>query len=68
MNVWLSQVANHREFVSALGVGLLCGCVGVFIDIDHPISKWITGKIYRAIHIPLAIVSIGVIVYISTRY
>jgi uncharacterized membrane protein len=34
-----------------------CGLAGILVDIDHPITYWLTGKTTRADHIPLAIIS-----------
>ena len=34
-----------------------CGLAGILVDIDHPITYWITGKATRADHIPLAVIS-----------
>jgi len=33
-----------------------CGLAGILVDIDHPITYWLTGKATRADHIPLAII------------
>jgi hypothetical protein len=35
----------------------ICGLAGIFFDIDHPISYWITGYSSSPAHIPLAIIS-----------
>ncbi len=35
----------------------LCGLVGVLVDLDHPITYWITGHASRAAHLSIAVVS-----------
>jgi hypothetical protein len=60
MNVWfpkLVSVIHYKVRGVPLWVIGSCGLVGILIDIDHPISYWITGQASRAAHIPLAVVS-----------
>ena len=68
----LERFIHHSCLGVPLGVICLCGFVGIFIDLDHPISYWITGKTLRADHIPLGIISClvlcGVITYCRRFY
>src|SRR5271157_3080258 len=60
MNVWslrLDRIAHSKVRGVPLWVIGCCGLAGVLVDIDHPITYWITGKASRADHIPLAIIS-----------
>jgi len=34
----------------------LCGLSGVLVDLDHPISYWITGHASRAAHLSIAVI------------
>jgi hypothetical protein len=42
-----------------------CGLAGILVDIDHPITYWLTGKATRADHIPLAIISCIILCSVS---
>ena len=60
MNVWLLKldcIVHYKVRGVPLWVIGCCGLAGILVDIDHPISYWITGKATRADHIPLAIIS-----------
>ena len=60
MNVWLPKLVSvlHSKVRGVpLWVIGSCGLAGILIDIDHPISYWITGKATRADHIPVAVIS-----------
>jgi hypothetical protein len=57
----------HRKVVNVpLYIIGICGLAGVLIDIDHPISYWITGEARRADHIPLGIISCVILCGVST--
>ena len=60
MNVW-SRKFGRVLYYKVRGVPLWiigsCGLAGILVDIDHPITYWITGKVTRADHIPLAVIS-----------
>ena len=63
----IRRILNYKSrviFNSPLWVGVCGGFVGVLIDLDHPISYWLTGKVQRWFHIPFAIIS-GVVLCIA---
>ena len=53
------------EIRSTLRIFWISGLVGVLVDLDHPISYWITGQAERTAHIPLFYISIAVICGVS---
>ena len=53
----MERFIHRRAFGMPLWSIVLCGCLGVLVDIDHPISYWIEGKTTRADHVPFGIVS-----------
>ena len=59
---------HHKMLYNALLVGLLCGTVGVLVDIDHFIAYFTRGS-GRVLHTPILIVSItmlcGLIAYLG---
>ena len=60
MNVWLlrlDSIVRYKVRNVPLWVIGCCGLAGILVDIDHPITYWLTGKATRADHIPLAIIS-----------
>jgi hypothetical protein len=68
MNVWfpkLVSVIHYKVRGVPLWVIGSCGLAGVLVDIDHPISYWITGKAPRAAHLPLAVISCIVLCCVS---
>ena len=75
MNVWLPKldsIIHYKVRSVPLWVIGVCGLAGVLVDIDHPITYWITGKATRADHIPLAfmccLILCGVSAYIGGLY
>jgi hypothetical protein len=68
MNVWLLKL-ERAIYYEVRGVPLWvigsCGLAGVLVDIDHPITYWLTGKATRADHIPLAIMCCLILCLIS---
>ena len=75
MNVWLPKLVSvlHSKVRGVpLWVIGACGLAGILVDIDHPITYWITGKASRADHKTLAIISClilcGVSAYIGRLY
>ena len=68
MNVWLlklDSVVHYKVRNMPLWVIGSCGLAGILVDIDHPITYWLTGKATRADHIPLAIISCIILCSVS---
>jgi uncharacterized membrane protein YvlD (DUF360 family) len=57
MNVWIHKVIYSKVLGVPLYIFWISGLCGVLLDLDHPISYWITGKTSRFAHIPAAIIS-----------
>lgn len=54
--MWMLNLDNYVVFGVPLLVILLCGILGVLIDIDHPLSYyWLTKLKARFLHTPLLI-------------
>jgi hypothetical protein len=62
----LECILHYKVRGVSLYLVCLCGLVGCLVDIDHPISYWLTGKALRADHIPLGIGSCLVLCGVST--
>jgi hypothetical protein len=68
MNVWLlklDSIVHYKVRNVPLWVIGCCGLAGILVDIDHPITYWLTGKATRADHIPLAIISCIILCCVS---
>ena len=68
MNVWLSKldrIVHYKVRGVPFWVICSCGLAGVLVDVDHPITYWLTGKATRVDHIPLAIISCLILCCIS---
>jgi hypothetical protein len=75
MNAWRAKVERvlHRKVGNVpLYIIGYCGLAGILIDLDHPISYWITGKATRAAHsvigIACCIILCGIIAYCGRLY
>jgi hypothetical protein len=68
----LERLVHYQVRGVPLWVIGTCGLVGILVDIDHPITYWITGETLRADHKTLAIISClilcGVSAYIGGLY
>lgn len=55
-DMWIQNLLHHQVFSVPLWVILLCGLVGILVDIDHPISYyWLTNLGRQFLHTPLLI-------------
>jgi len=56
--MWLQGIIHSQVFGVPLWVIVLCGVVGVLVDIDHPVAHyWLTGLDGRFLHKPLLVIS-----------
>jgi len=56
--MWLQNIIHTQVFGVPLWVILLCGLVGILIDIDHPIAHYLIPEWSgRFLHTPLLIIS-----------
>ena len=68
--MWLQSIIYYQVLGVPLWVIVLCGVVGILVDIDHPISYyWLRSLDGRFLHTPLLIgcgcVLLGVGAYIA---
>jgi len=57
MDMWASNLASYTVSGVPLWVILLCGVLGVLVDIDHPVSHyWLTSLGARFLHIPVLVI------------
>jgi len=70
--MWASFVEGHSVLFVTLVVGVLCGCVGVLIDLDHVIAFYLGSTHGRMFHKPLLVggclILCGCIAYIGRLY
>ena len=56
--MWLQGTTHYQVFGVPLWVIVLCGVIGILVDIDHPIAYyWIRSLNGRFLHTPLLITS-----------
>ncbi len=56
--MWLQNIIHYPVFGVPLWVILLCGVLGVLVDIDHPIAHYLIPEWSgRFLHAPLLIIS-----------
>jgi len=53
--MWQSFVEGHSMLFVTLVVGVLCGCVSVFVDFDHVIAFYLRSTHGRMFHKPLLV-------------
>jgi len=70
--MWTSFIESHSLLITALVVGVLCGCVSVLVDSDHVIAHLIGathGRIFhKSILVGCCIMLCGCIAYIGGFY
>jgi len=54
--MWLQDMANYSLFGVPLWVIMLCGVLGILVDLDHPIAYYLNLD-GRFLHTPLLIIS-----------
>jgi len=56
--MWLQSITHYQVFGVPLWVIVLCGVIGVLVDIDHPIAYYFIPEWSgRFLHTPLLIAS-----------
>ena len=67
-DMWVYDLANYMAFGVPLYVIMLCGVLGISIDIDHPIARyWLKRLDDRFLHTPALIVG-SIIFCIAIAY
>ncbi len=65
--MWLRSIIHYKVRSVPLWVILLCGILGVLVDIDHPIAHYFIPEWSgRFLHTPLLIISCCMFIGIST--
>ena len=56
--MWLQNIIHYQVFSIPLWVIVLCGVIGILVDLDHPIAYyWLTKFNGQFLHTPLLIIS-----------
>jgi hypothetical protein len=61
------SLRNTKGFITTLSAGLLSGCIGVLVDIDHPLAL-ICGITYGRFLHPLFLVTSGFVIFCLFTY
>jgi len=60
LSFWIQNLRHYCEVHFALVAGIFCGCMGVLVDLDHPIAFFLKIEYGRFFHYPLFFLTFAV--------
>ena len=60
LSFWFCNIRNYLQMHMSLVAGIFGGCLGVFVDIDHPIAFLLGNQSGRFFHYPLFFIAFAV--------